>query len=248
MPDPVQVGSLVVHRHDMAWVDRDNGWRIIDQFANRGIRALLHDWIAARFPFVVRRQSECGARAPDVLALGLALPPLAGKQRIALEVPANAIARIAPAPALEVVSERITAHSRAPLLLLQELAMQSRVEFRVFGSAAWEALTGLAYLSNQSDLDLLWHPQDATQLARSLEILERWQRATGIHADGEIIFPEHEAVAWREWSYRRDTASVLVKRLNGVALRTRADLLHRLHAMAATSTEAQMRSMVEVSA
>ena len=156
MPDPVQVGSLVVHRHDMAWVDRDNGWRIIDQFANRGIRALLHDWIAARFPFVVRRQSECGARAPDVLALGLALPPLAGKQRIALEVPANAIARIAPAPALEEVSERITAHSRAPLLLLQELAMQSRVEFRVFGSAAWEALTGLAYLSNQSDLDLLW--------------------------------------------------------------------------------------------
>ena len=58
----------------------------------------------------------------------------------------------------------------------------------------------------------------ADEVARALATAS-W---AGPRLDGELLFPDGAAIAWREWSdYRQGRASqVLVKRLRGVALET----------------------------
>jgi phosphoribosyl-dephospho-CoA transferase len=217
--------QTTLHRHDIAWVSRQHAERFADPIAAPRLRLLLREWIAAGRPFVVCRQAERWGR--DALTLGLPLPPAAEKRRISLEFPNDAIDRISPPPALGDVAAYGPAHWRPALSLLHALAEEIGIGFRVFGSAAWQMLTGLPYLSVRSDLDLLWRPRDQVQLASGLDLLERWERDTGIRADGEILFAD-QAVAWREWHRRGAVSRVVVKELRGVALRTPAELLQML--------------------
>ena len=61
-------------------------------------------------------------------------------------------------------------------------------------------------------------------------MLAAWEVESGIRADGEILFGDDDAVAWREWMYggrRGDIASarVLVKAVFGPRLEAGAKLL-----------------------
>ena len=62
------------------------------------------------------------------------------------------------------------------------------LELRVFGSLAWQALSGLQYLTPQSDIDLLWHPLSNAQLQQGIALLARWEQDHGLRADGEVLF------------------------------------------------------------
>ena len=114
---------------------------------------------------------------------------------------------------------------------LADLAHRGRdlgITFRVFGSVAWQALTGLDYLSETSDIDVLWRPGDAEQLSGGIELLDAWQRDFAIPVDGEILFGDEDAVAWREWRDRGDGRRLLVKRLSGPLMREAASLVATL--------------------
>jgi phosphoribosyl-dephospho-CoA transferase len=82
-------------------------------------------------------------------------------------------------------------------------------------------LTGLAYLSPHSDLDVLWPvPANFDVLSLVFSIAEV-QRAAPLRIDGEVIFPDGSAVNWREmWNAHRaaDRATVLAKTMEGVRL------------------------------
>ena len=93
------------------------------------------------------------------------------------------------------------------------------VDARVHGSHGWQCLTGLRYLTPQSDLDLLLPVADAEMADAVAEGLERFAW-TGPRLDGELLFPNGAAVAWREWlQWRRGSVDrILVKRLHGVSL------------------------------
>jgi phosphoribosyl-dephospho-CoA transferase len=121
-----------------------------------------------------------------------------------------------------------------PLASLDKAALRVGVRFRVFGSAAWQALTGLDYLQADSDLDLVLRPIDGAEIAAATEILERWEAAEERRADVEIVFPGEDAVAWREWT-NRDASVLLVKNPERVALVRRAELVARLAKSAATA-------------
>ncbi|WP_038762003.1 malonate decarboxylase holo-[acyl-carrier-protein] synthase, partial [Burkholderia pseudomallei] len=54
---------------------------------------------------------------------------------------------------------------RPTLARLRALADAHRVDCRVFGSLAWQTLTGLRYLSDESDLDVLLMPGGASSSA-----------------------------------------------------------------------------------
>ncbi|MGV4690780.1 malonate decarboxylase holo-[acyl-carrier-protein] synthase, partial [Burkholderia pseudomallei] len=54
---------------------------------------------------------------------------------------------------------------RPTLARLRALADAHRVDCRVFGSLAWQTLTGLRYLSDESDLDVLLMPCGASSSA-----------------------------------------------------------------------------------
>jgi phosphoribosyl-dephospho-CoA transferase len=138
------------------------------------------------------------------------------------------------APPLKLVETipHLPAMWREPLLRLLCGAESIRIDFGVYGSAAWEALTGEKYLTPQSDIDLLWRPTRVDQLGAGIALLAGWEVATGLRADGEILFGDDDAVAWREWM---ESASepvpprVLVKSLAGPRLCTRAELLARAY-------------------
>lgn len=129
---------------------------------------------------------------------------------------------IAPPPRLTDTLSHLPPAFRAPLTELAAAARAAGIEFRVFGSVAWEALTGLAYLTARSDVDLLWWPVDASQIAEGIALMVAWEHETGMRADGEIVMRNGAAVAWREWDRVARTIDgarrVLVKTLFGPRL------------------------------
>jgi len=209
-------------RHDFVYLDgRTRACSLAgphDAATRRAIRA----WLDAGWPFVVRQQGDIDDRR---IALGLALPPGDGKRRIALTVERTCVARMIVPPALEDVLDGLPAGWQT---LLGPLAARSRLAgftFRVFGSVAWQALTGLAYVTASSDIDLVWQPRSRTDLARGVALLADWQRGSRVRADCEIVFPRGDAVAWREWIKRPSHARVLVKRLDGPRMCAADELL-----------------------
>ena len=98
---------------------------------------------------------------------------------------------------------------------------------RVFGSVAWQALTGISWLTPESDLDILWAPADLRELDTGAALLASWAAASGVPLDGELVFGER-AVSVREWREARAGVRLLVKTLHGVALCTRAELIAAL--------------------
>lgn len=132
---------------------------------------------------------------------------------------------------------------RAPLALREALAaapanwraaLQSLVartealgfEPRVYGSFAWQALTGLAYVSPGSDLDLAWQPRSREQVMALFSALHDWEVETGRRADGEVLLPGGAGVCWRELA--RGDARALVKTAAAVTLRPRQEIVAAL--------------------
>jgi phosphoribosyl-dephospho-CoA transferase len=93
---------------------------------------------------------------------------------------------------------------------------------RVFGALLWEHATGLAYLTTQSDLDLLWSISDERSAVLLVERLLRLDAAGPVRLDGELELPDGAAVNWRELANRG--GELLVKTMDGVEVRTRAAL------------------------
>ena len=89
-----------------------------------------------------------------------------------------------------------------------------------------KALTGLAYLSDQSDLDCLWAPP-AAQRRALLDALRTIADTAPMHLDGEIVLEDGGAVNWRELDRARldPAAEVIVKSVDGLSLRRAALLL-----------------------
>jgi phosphoribosyl-dephospho-CoA transferase len=217
-----------LHRHDIVHVHAPACERSTTGIADAAARLRVAKWIEAGHPFVARQQVRSAVNDDDSVALGLPLPPGEGKRRIALTLPWRIVDRVASPPALIDVIATAPARWRSALSLLRLRSESIGIRFRVFGSAAWQMLTGLAYVDDASDIDLLWRPSSRLQLAGGVAVLTGWEHATGIRADGEIIFGDDDAVAWREWSRRAHHPRVLVKRLDGPVLRTPGELLRML--------------------
>jgi phosphoribosyl-dephospho-CoA transferase len=106
---------------------------------------------------------------------------------------------------------------RPTLERLDELASIHSVEVRVFGSLAWHVLTGLDYLTDRSDLDLLLRIGPATEVARLVAGIAEIEALAPMRLDGEVVRDDGAAVNWRELHAGAD--QVLVKTIGGVALR-----------------------------
>lgn len=192
-----------------------------DEATHRQVAA----WLAADRPLVVARQPD--AALPDTLALGLALPPALGKCRVALRVNSHDILRHSPPLRLAEVIPHAPAAWQAALPALDSAATDIGIELRVFGSFSWQSLSGLPYLTPQSDIDLLWHPRSHRQLQQGIALLACWEQSSGLRADGEVLFGGSSAVSWREWWQLKsgDDQRVLVKRDHSAELVAASELL-----------------------
>jgi phosphoribosyl-dephospho-CoA transferase len=176
---------------------------------------LVAGWADAGRPLVARRAAE--GDPPHLTPLGLPLPPAQGKQRIALSLPAHAILDFAAPPILKDAAPSAPGAWRPAIDELVRLDPQTRV----FGSLAWSHLTGLAYLGEGSDLDLLWDLPAPADLDRLLAGIAAVDRRAPMRIDGEIL-GSAGGVNWRELLAGGE---VLVKGRTGVRMMSRPDYL-----------------------
>ncbi|MEN5425519.1 malonate decarboxylase holo-[acyl-carrier-protein] synthase [Stenotrophomonas pennii] len=192
-----------MHRHDLVWIDPQATWTTLSPQAEPRLRA----WLQARLPLVVARRDPAVDGAQ--LRLGVPLPLDEGRHRLSLRVGHDAVVRHAPPLRLTEVIDALSAPWRPALQALQQRCAAQALFPRVFGSHAWQAITGLDYLHAGSDLDLLWQVDGPGQAAQVCRLLQDWEALHGVRADGELVFDAAQAVNWRE--YAGAAARVLVK-------------------------------------
>jgi phosphoribosyl-dephospho-CoA transferase len=228
MDDALPAALQPISRHDFIWVNKHSQKDVAERIAAPDLGAIVRDWLAAARPLIVRQQTERRSATGNRVDVGLPLPPRQGKRRIALTICSREINRVASPPALAAAIPCLPARWRVPVTRLCRAGEELGIDLRVFGAVAWQALTALPYLTSMSDLDLLWRPADRLQLERGVALLQRWELANGLHADGEIVFGDDLAVAWREWLRRDQQRCVLVKQILGPSLRRPSELLELL--------------------
>lgn len=205
-------------RHDQAWLS-DAGWSTALGAAAPEHAQALEQWRRHDWPLTVTRRTP-DAR-PGAVCLGLAMPPDAGRKlRIAVQVDPGAVTRTGNALPLHAAALAAPARWAEPLAAL--LADTGDMALRAYGSLALQAITGLTYLTESSDIDLLFKPANLSDLDAGVALLQAHQHQLPL--DGEIVFPGGAAVAWKEWRDAAASARVLVKDADTVRLMPTAAL------------------------
>lgn len=221
-----------LRRHQLAHLS-PTGWRqILDREWDAVARACLIHWATHALPLVVTRQRMPGTAPGEPLALGLAAPACWERRSLALQVAAVDLAWLSEFPRLGQALAVLSRSHRAPLQALDRALQRHGVRAHVYGSAGWQQLTGLAYLHERSDLDLWLAVDGAAQADAAVHALQACDST--LRLDGELMFPDGSAVAWREWAHWREgqCTQVLVRRLHSVALEQNPEALAAAWCMA----------------
>jgi phosphoribosyl-dephospho-CoA transferase len=219
--------GVVLARHMRVWPTAFAWASMADSARDATARAALGLWSARGWPLVVRRPDDGESFCADKnISVGLALPPALGKGRLKFKITSDGVkAHAGPLALDDVVAAMEPAWQRALGPLARDAA-SARVMLRVFGSAAWQTQTGLVYLHEQSDIDVLVEPANRDELDTALALFECFERKTRVRLDGEIVFPGGDAVAWREWATSDER--VLAKSLTRATLVPRTALAEQL--------------------
>lgn len=218
-------------RHSLIWLT-NRGWQEALASVAPDDWNTVNQWRRQDWPVIARR-TEPGNIGHQVYA-GIAPPPVCNeriKRRIPLCVARTGVKKIAYPLRLDAIIPSVPTLWRTSLAALDAEAKNQGMSFLVYGSMALQTLTGQSYLTEQSDIDLLFYPVTGAQLAQGLALLRR--HATSLPLDGEIIFPSGQAVAWKEWSNATVLAhhtQVLVKHIHGIQLCSVQALLMTLEA------------------
>jgi len=209
-----------LRRHQLALVTAD-GWKdVLRRAWNAPINAGLSHWAAQGLPVVVTRQLPPPTNTTGRIALGVSLPETWGRQRVALQLMPSQLSMFTEFPTLTASLGVLPAVERKAVRDLAASLAARDLQARVYGSVGWQALTGLPYLHDQSDIDLWLAVDDEHAADAAVELL---QQVAGIRrrVDGELVFRDGTAVAWREWAAWRQgrCQRLLAKHLYGHELR-----------------------------
>jgi phosphoribosyl-dephospho-CoA transferase len=210
---PIKADSPPARRHDLIFVS-PNGWRSL-LASSGGLVAdpLVANWPDKEWP-LIRRCAK--PHEQQGVALGLPLPPSAGKRRLSFFVQSSDIVSMSRPPSLRSVRNAAPQAWWQTLDRLDGLAAKHSVSARVFGSLAWQTLTGLDYLSDRSDLDVLLDVNPDTDLDRLAAALAGIEAEAPVRLDGELVRDDGAAVNWREFHGRR--GEILVKSIDRVVV------------------------------
>lgn len=187
-------------------------------------RACLTHWQRHQLPLVVARQPKGLAdlqASNATIHLGLPMPNQWGRGRLSIAVPYAAVRAWGEFPVAEAIESLLPASLQTSW---QPVCMQWQAtdcQALVYGGYGWQALSGLAYLRPTSDLDILWPVQSADHADRIVQTLVAYTPSEPVpRIDGELLFPDHTAVNWREWQQWRSgqAQAILVKHIAAVQL------------------------------
>lgn len=206
------MAEVILCRHDLIYVT-PSAWRAV--IADYDVDGLA-GWAERGWPTIARRPA-CNDTEGTV-PMGLPLPPQMGRLRLALRCPADAIARTSPPPLLADATKAAAADWHATIAALVRL----QPAMRCFGSLAWTHQTGLNYLQQTSDLDLILHCETLTDAEGLVGGLDEIATTAPMRIDAELVTPSGKAVQWREW--KTGSSTLLAKSLAGAQLLTREAL------------------------
>jgi phosphoribosyl-dephospho-CoA transferase len=211
---------MMLHRHDLLRARPDACDAMLRCHPGLADLPLVADWALREWPVIVRRRMA-GDVAGNVPA-ALPLPPVHGKRRLAFSFSSGAAVVVLPPVLLRDAAPAAPTEWQPLIAALIYLGEVVGVTPRVFGALLWEHATRLAYLTAQSDLDLLWSISDERSAALLVEGLLRLDAAGPVRLDGELELPGGAAVNWRELA--NEGGELLVKTMDGVEVRTRVGL------------------------
>lgn len=207
MISPSKLSSPGLRRHDLVHVS-PRAWRTLVQTRDDLAQdPLVCSWVDRGWPLIARRP-EPGEMGGE--PLGLPLPPALGKRRIAVLMRPDDIVSTAPAPELRAAIGIAPASWKPSLAQIVDFAAGHGIVARIYGSLAWRTLTGLDYLTETSDLDLLLPFTRVSDLVRLTASLMAIEAAAPMRLDGELVRGDGAAVNWRE--LHAGEGEVLVKR------------------------------------
>lgn len=206
----------MMRRHDLVYLRPGAAFTTPCAMPNSAAWQAAVDWIAAGRPLVYARQWGGG----EPLQLGLALPLSHGRKRLSLQVARSEVERVAPATSLEQCRHCLPPASGEALARLDDELQGQGARLGIYGSLAWEALSGEAYRHADSDIDIICDLASAANYRAVLDSLRRTAERLPCRLDGELRFPNGKAVAWQELAMIGDDRerSVLVKDERDVAL------------------------------
>ncbi|MGY3604761.1 MULTISPECIES: malonate decarboxylase holo-[acyl-carrier-protein] synthase [unclassified Bradyrhizobium] len=210
---PCKPAEGPMRRHDLIFVRPESWCAALAMRSDLAPDPLVARWVANGWPLIGRRATPCEQHG---VAAGLPLPPFAGKRRLSFLLQTEDVISIAPPPSLGAAARLAPPTWRPTLERLDELASRHSVEARVFGGLAWRVLTGLDYLTDRSDLDLLLRIDRDTDVAALVTGMAEIEAPAPMRLDGELVRDDGAAVNWRELHAGAD--QVLVKTIGGVAL------------------------------
>jgi phosphoribosyl-dephospho-CoA transferase len=200
----------VLHRHQIAWLTQA-GW-------DRSAPARGMQWRASALrtgPRVVTRQPP-GEVAADTIAMGLPAPDRWDRRRLALRVPRGDVLCFDEFPRAEHVTRLLPGTARPHWRRLCTGMVALGLVARVHGSYGWKCFSGLDHVRQSSDVDVWISVADMEQADAAAALLRSFPCELP-RLDGELVFDDGAAVAWREWlAWRTGRAlALLVKRIDG---------------------------------
>lgn len=200
-------------RHDLLFVSPPSWRSLLKTRQDLAQEPLVAEWVDQGWPLIARRL------APDDtggLAAGLPMPPFAGKRRLALLLQPGDVISTTPPPLLSAAIGVAPETWRPALSRVTDLAAAHGVEARVVGSLAWRLLTGLEYVTAESDVDLVLPLPDASRVAWLTAGLATIEAGAPMRLDGELVRGDGAGVNWRE--LHAAASDVLVKTIRDVSL------------------------------
>ena len=202
-----------MRRHDLATIRPGAPVQIQCNEMVQDAEAIVQDWISGGLPLVIARQSGYQNGKTAQIAMGLTLPPKDGSLRIGCLLHTDDILQVCPPTPLLACIPSLPLRLVMPLLALAQDLQSIGIEALVYGSIAWQTISGLEYLHAESDIDLLSEVDTPEQLHDLIAILKKNSALLNNRLDGEIRFPDGSAVAWLELAtaLNDSTAELLVK-------------------------------------
>jgi phosphoribosyl-dephospho-CoA transferase len=167
--------------------------------------SLINDWITEGRPLIIRR--PCLTPDGRNVCLGLSLPgnvpAISSKSRIAFELPRSCVREYIQPPFWHdciAQTPKLFVESAHPIMLAAEVA---GISLRTFGSHAWSHLTGLSYLTEKSDIDLLACISERSQWETFKREMEQLKMSSKPRIDLEIVLDGDASFSWREFHETR---------------------------------------------
>jgi phosphoribosyl-dephospho-CoA transferase len=217
-----------LRRHDLLQPDSSAWEAMLRRHPGFADLSLVAEWAQLDRPVIVRRRTVDDF--VDSVPAALPLPPCMGKRRLAFSFSSDEAVTALPPVLLGDAARTAPTQWQEVVVALLALGDAIKVTPRVFGALLWQHTTGLPYLSEQSDLDLLWQISDEHTALSLVERLSRLDAESPVRLDGELELPDGAGVNWRELAQSRPFQGddLLVKTMDGVEIRTRAALFHTL--------------------